>query len=679
MFSRLTKTIGPVLLGLVLFPTLTLAYCGDGGLQSGEECDDGNFIDRDGCSAYCKVEDMDAPTIESISPSYQATDISTLLNTITVTFSEPMKDTTINKFNVVLEHKTAPLDYDLDLHDDLKTLDIKINQELFSEASHAIKIRNVQDAPGNTLVGSFDGAYISTFMTAKAVDHTAPTVVVTPSAGTYHFSQDITIKAYIGDYTKSDEFLDETAKIYYTLNDVNLTDKSPVYKQSFSLKDGTTLRVFAEDDLGNKSELQTIRYSFKCPAYENTKKVIDKYPECKIEECDYGFILKANTCVIRLGGSDPDDYKVNAVTAPLFASDTPMTIATKPAIYVTREHKGVIARPVLFKDLERGTRIEFEKNTTIKDSDGKPFVGYIKQPKNLYLKDYPINFGWSFKSIFEFKSAEGEDLQFSPPIKITIPYGEAWKQDEEVRVFTYDPSTEKYTEYNRGLYESDLTKKEVTISAYRSNQFFVSQSGTNYNRTVFYDVATHWAKNYIEELYRKGIVTGKDKGVFAPNDYLTRAEFIKIALGAAGYDISTIKESDEAPFKDVPLFSWYVPYVKTAKDLSLIGGYNDGTFKPGQLINRAEAVKILFKAFGLDIANVPDELPENAKKNFVDMPKSAWFYPYARFAINHGIMSGTPGKHHTLRQFLPSNPITRAEMSKVAIKTLELSESLQGK
>ncbi len=37
------------------------AYCGDGIVQAGEECDDGNNIDGDGCSAVCKKEGPKSP------------------------------------------------------------------------------------------------------------------------------------------------------------------------------------------------------------------------------------------------------------------------------------------------------------------------------------------------------------------------------------------------------------------------------------------------------------------------------------------------------------------------------------------------------------------------------------------------------------------------------------------
>lgn len=661
---------------LLLIPLTALAYCGDGGLEPQEECDDGNFIDRDGCSAYCQMEDMTPPAVSSVSIPNNSTGVSTLTNEITVIFSEPVDKSSINIFNIVLKHQNEPLDITRTLSDDGITLQIHINQELFSLGSHALVIRNVKDLVGNILEGEYSGDFISVFETAEAVDNKPPTVVVSPPGNTYHFPQNVEIKAYIDDYTKSDEFLDDTATVYYTINDVNITNKSPQYKTPIPLREGSTLRYFAVDGLGNKTDVVTMRYSFKCPVFENAKVVNDKYPVCEVVECDYGFALKSNTCVVRLD-SNLDDYKSNAVTAPLFPSDTPMTITTKPAIYVTREHKGIIARPVIFKDSVRGTTIFFEKNTKITKEDGRPFEGYIKNPENLYLKDFPINFGYSFQSIFQFRSAEGESLQFSPPIKMTIPYGEAWNPDEAVIVFIYNPSTESYSEYSRGLYSTDLKKHEVTISSYRTQKFFIAQSGKNFNKSIFQDVTTHWAKNYIEALYRKGIVKGRDKNIFAPNENLTRAEFIKIALNSAGIEADSPDDIDSAPFTDVPLFAWYAPYVKKAKDLGLTGGYEDGTFQPDQFINRAEAVKVLFSAFGFDMSRTPDIPSEMADKHFTDLRTSSWFYPYANFAIQFGIMQGSPGNHESLRLFNPGSAITRAEMAKLAIKTIELSETIE--
>jgi len=321
--------------------------------------------------------------------------------------------------------------------------------------------------------------------------------------------------------------------------------------------------------------------------------------------------------------------------------------------------------------------IRFEKNTNITDTDCKPFTGYIKNPENLFTKDYPINFGYIFRSIFQFKAADGRDLQFDPPFKITLPFAENYNPDELVTIFTFDPKIKRYSEFSRGLYTTDLNKKEVTISSYKTGIFFIAQSGANYNKAVFTDVsASHWAKNYIEELYKKGIVQGRDNGIYAPDENMTRAEFVKVALSSIGENIDTAKTSKNAPFDDVPLFSWYAPYITRAKSLGLISGRPDGTFGPDEIINRAEAIKILFTAFNFDLTKISLPPSAESKQRFVDLRQDDWYFSYADFAIQNGIMTGVPSANNNFRYFRPSQAITRAEMAKLAIKTMELNEEM---
>jgi len=672
---RLTFIGITLLICLLLTPALTLAYCGDGALEEdrGEACDDGNVIDRDGCSSYCEIEDMDPPTIESISIPNEATDISTITSAITVVFSEPLDPDTVNTFNIRLEHMAESMDISLDLRDDHKTLIININEELFSEARHAVRIKYVKDVPGNQIAEEF----ISVFNTAVAIDHTPPNVVVTPPGGAYHFAQSVELKPYIGDYTNSDEFIDETATIYYTLNDLNVTEDSTVYTTPISIREGTTLRYFAVDGEGNKTPVYTERYSLTCAEFKNAKEVVDKYPECTVLECNQGFILKGNVCVVRMGGDDPDDYKTNAVTAPLFSSSTPMTITSKPSIYLSKEHHGMINRPIKFVDPIRGTVIQFERDTKITwRDDGKPFYGYIKHPDNLYTKDFPINFGYTFRSIFEFTDAEGNDLHFYPPYRITIPYTDAFDQDDGATVFTYNPDNETYTEYNKDLYSVNLDKKEVTVTADDTDIFFIAQTGKNFNKAVFTDTLDHWSRNYVEALYRLGIVKGKSKGVYAPDENLTRAEFAKIVLKAIGAETEDPDEIEDKPFRDVNLYAWYLPYVKKAKQLGLTSGYSGALFKPEQYINRAEAVKMLLAAFEFDLSYRPSASTADGKR-YMDLETDEWYSPYVDFAIQNGLMQGFQ-KNRNLYSFGPSKFITRGEMAKLAVKTIELKEALDG-
>ncbi|MFC1655712.1 S-layer homology domain-containing protein [Patescibacteria group bacterium] len=176
-------------------------------------------------------------------------------------------------------------------------------------------------------------------------------------------------------------------------------------------------------------------------------------------------------------------------------------------------------------------------------------------------------------------------------------------------------------------------------------------------KIVFADIATHWAEEYISDLADVGVVEGRSEGKYEPNEYLTRGEAVKIALGILGIEVDYALTSS---FDDVAYGSWYAPYVATAEQHGLIQGYDDGTFKPGSNINRAEIMKIFLEGKDLD-------LTASAEADFSDVEKDAWYTPYFSFAAENGIIEGyTDG---TVR---PGNNIYRGEMAKIASLVMDL-------
>lgn len=115
----------------------------------------------------------------------------------------------------------------------------------------------------------------------------------------------------------------------------------------------------------------------------------------------------------------------------------------------------------------------------------------------------------------------------------------------------------------------------------------------------------HDALGYLKT---EGIVSGYADGTFKPNQTINRAEFTKIIVGATGYDSSKdpsgfdIHSTSGLNFSDVQSGAWYNPYLREAVQLGVIGGYPDGTFKPAQDINFAEASKIIVVSTGGDFA-----------------------------------------------------------------------------
>lgn len=80
---------------------------------------------------------------------------------------------------------------------------------------------------------------------------------------------------------------------------------------------------------------------------------------------------------------------------------------------------------------------------------------------------------------------------------------------------------------------------------------------------------------------------------FRPNDAITRAEFVKVVNRAFG--VNANDKSLVQDFSDVETTEWYYKEVKAAASLGYIEGYEDGTFRPNQPITRQEAAKIIAK------------------------------------------------------------------------------------
>ncbi|WP_418791110.1 S-layer homology domain-containing protein [Phosphitispora sp. TUW77] len=113
----------------------------------------------------------------------------------------------------------------------------------------------------------------------------------------------------------------------------------------------------------------------------------------------------------------------------------------------------------------------------------------------------------------------------------------------------------------------------------------------------------------IYRLNALGIIDGYPDGTFKPANSITRAEFAKIAMSAAGNASSADFLKDAASkFSDVKPGQWFTGWVNLAANLGYIQGYPDGTFKPQSNITYAECVTILVRLLGYS-DKLPGEWP----------------------------------------------------------------------
>ncbi len=94
------------------------------------------------------------------------------------------------------------------------------------------------------------------------------------------------------------------------------------------------------------------------------------------------------------------------------------------------------------------------------------------------------------------------------------------------------------------------------------------------------------------------IMQGDPDGNLRLDDYVTRAEFSKIAIAASSYRNTVAKQSAISPFKDVSYKHWAAPYVSVAVKSGVITGYPDFTFRPEQNVTYEEAVTVCLKLLG---------------------------------------------------------------------------------
>jgi hypothetical protein len=155
------------------------------------------------------------------------------------------------------------------------------------------------------------------------------------------------------------------------------------------------------------------------------------------------------------------------------------------------------------------------------------------------------------------------------------------------------------------------------------------------------------------------VVQGRTATTFEPDATLTRAEMVKIALLTFGYEIS----EEEASFSDVVEGSWYENYVGTAKKAGIVGGYEDGTFRPENKVTRGEALKILLLAAKVSAT----DMAAATESSFVDVDQEAWYAEYVNYGFMKNIVSGKDETH-----FAPGEDVTRGEMAKMAVKAYEM-------
>lgn len=169
---------------------------------------------------------------------------------------------------------------------------------------------------------------------------------------------------------------------------------------------------------------------------------------------------------------------------------------------------------------------------------------------------------------------------------------------------------------------------------------------------VFNDTKNHWAKDYIKELYLKGIVTGIDEKEYEPDSSISRAQFVTMIVRLKGGQLYDYVDS----YNDVSKDDWFATYVQTALNDGIIT--IDENFRPNDNITREEAAKIL----SYFVKKAEKEVTFNDSEKIAD-----WAKEFVEIVASQGIFEGDENGN-----FNPQKNMTRAEAATVVSRLLQM-------
>ncbi len=109
--------------------------------------------------------------------------------------------------------------------------------------------------------------------------------------------------------------------------------------------------------------------------------------------------------------------------------------------------------------------------------------------------------------------------------------------------------------------------------------------------TGFSDVVDHWAEDEINYLQNLGIVSGLPSGDFGVSQGMTRAQVAQLLTNQGNL------QDQVAPYPDVPMDHWANGAIGAVTAAGFMGGFPDGTFAPDAPLTRAQAAVVINNAF----------------------------------------------------------------------------------
>lgn len=162
----------------------------------------------------------------------------------------------------------------------------------------------------------------------------------------------------------------------------------------------------------------------------------------------------------------------------------------------------------------------------------------------------------------------------------------------------------------------------------------------------------------IEYLYGQSFIEGFEDGTYRPQETLDKATAVKMIMDS--HNVAYPASVESTPYTDVPAGAWYAPYIVGAYNAWIIVDTADGLFHPLEAVTRAEFAQMLLLANGFT------ESTWGTRQIYSDVPANTWMTAYMNYAGKTELFS-----KDNFDNLLPWQPVNRGEAA-YAIYMLKL-------
>lgn len=181
--------------------------------------------------------------------------------------------------------------------------------------------------------------------------------------------------------------------------------------------------------------------------------------------------------------------------------------------------------------------------------------------------------------------------------------------------------------------ESNITREEVTTIFYR---LLTEKSHAKYDTAStdrFPDMeADRWSMTYVATIDKVGIIRGYEDGTFRPGRAITRAEFAALISRLVAVEAPAADAANTVKYADA-VGHWAESSINLVTNAGWFIGDDQGNFRPEDQITRAEAVTVINRMLERNLRTA-NFTNGVPVAEFSDLSSSAWYYNEMVEAIN---------------------------------------------